>query len=412
MNFFAWGCTSDSTTLGRVVEYFSGSVTGSETARVVIDGTPALRYTVIGNDAGNQQMGAEVGLNTLPFNYIGGPALYYRWRMRIEPGFSWGGGTAKVKSSRTAVGPVVDGTPTGGQGYTGYVMSDGFLIGECDGAGCTVPGGGFNTDSNHLIPFDFRAVADGVWREYIVKVKSNSAVGVSDGEFEAWVNGVSVGSANGFILRNINPSTDPPSHVEGWGGWMTMPYFQLNGTAQDGGTIYATDFSVDDVYTTGVSYMPFPSESATPSLGAVYENAVSRAGLIKQRAQDLISRSLAGPIAVKDVGDFASLIADGNDIYTQVESIGAPLNTYAQEQTRTPTLDIVAEATALKSAISNVRNWLSTNYPRASSGTLNAVASLQEYTFDASFRRVAVTVTTTQTAGLRTQLGTITAAIS
>jgi hypothetical protein len=158
--------------------------------------------------------------------------------------------------------------------------------------------------------------------------------------------------------------------------------------------------------------MGFPSESGTPSLAEVYKSAVSRSGIIKQRAQDLIDRSLAGPIPVKDVGDFATFIADGNDVFTQVEGLGSDINTYAQAQTRTPARDLVAEATALKSAIANVRSWLNTNYPKASNGTFPAVASLQEHTFDANFRRVSVTATTAQTSGLRTQLATITASVS
>lgn len=235
-NYFNWDCTTESSSLGPVSGYFSG------TTRVVVDGVSCLRFAVIGNDAGNQQMGADQTWVDYPFAaFVGSPALYYRWRMRIEPGFSWGAGTAKAKSSRTAGGPMVNGSSQG-QGYTGYVMSNGFLIGECDTAGCTVPGGGFNTDQNHLIAHNF--AADGLWHEYVVKIKANSGAAVADAEFEAWADGVQVGTANGFILHPNATHT----LVEQWRCWMMTPYFQLNGTASDGGVIYATDFSVDDVY--------------------------------------------------------------------------------------------------------------------------------------------------------------------
>lgn len=242
-NYFNWSCDSDNTSLGPVVQYFSGTPAGSSTARVLLDGDGVMRLVVVGNDAGNQQLGAEVGPVNYPFAaFINSPALYYRWRMRIEPGFSWGAGTAKTKSSRTAGGPLVNGSGT--QGYTGYLMSNGFLIGECGSAGCTVPGGGANTDSNHLIPYDLTTKADGVWREYIVKIKPNTGAAIADAKFEAWVDGVSIGNADNFILHANATETI----VEQWGGWMVQPYFQLGGTASDGGTIYCKDFSVDDVY--------------------------------------------------------------------------------------------------------------------------------------------------------------------
>lgn len=246
-NFFNWNCASTVTSIGNAT--LLGGTSLSTVAPPYAPGS--MRLDVIGNDGGNQQMGAELSWIEYGTPFIGGPALFYRWWMRIEPGFSWGTGTAKTKSSRTGGGPIVNGSSQG-QGYTGYVMSNGFLIGECDSAGCTVPGGGFNTDQNHLIPYDFRAVNDGQWREFVVRIKPNSAVGVADGQFEAFVNGVSVGSANNYILH-----TDPSHTIaEAWAGWMVMPYFQLNGTALDGGTIYVGDFSTDNVFNSRFTVRP------------------------------------------------------------------------------------------------------------------------------------------------------------
>jgi len=198
-----------------------------------------MRLVVRGNDSGNQQMGAEGPQNPYGWSFVGSQALYYRWWMRIEPGFSWGNGTAKTKSSRVAAG---------GQGYTGYLMDYGFLIGECDGGGCRLNNGGSNSgDSDLFIPYNFRTKADGVWREYIVKVKPNTSATCTagtncDAEFQAWVDGVSVGQYNNFKLHN-NPTN---LMTEQWAGWMVYPYFQLNGTASDGGTIYVDDFSTDN----------------------------------------------------------------------------------------------------------------------------------------------------------------------
>jgi len=244
-SYFSWDAESNTTSIGTVSRYFG---TTTRDCTVAHSGTCSMRMNVIGNDGGNQQLGADVNLNSYAFPFVGAPALYYRWWMRIQPGFSWGNGTAKTKSSRTGGGPVSSGG-TMAQGYTGYLRSYGFLIGECDSAGCRLANGAINDDSNLYIPYDFKARADGVWHEYIVKVKPNTSAsctaGVNcDAEFQAWVDGVSVGQYNNFKLH------DNASHtmVEGWGGWMVTPYFQLNGASADGGTLYVDDFSTSGGY--------------------------------------------------------------------------------------------------------------------------------------------------------------------
>ena len=254
-NYFNWGVESRRVNYGATqgqfdVQFASGTtqVCGAGVGR---SGSCAMRLIVRGNDGGNQQMGADLlQQNPLyPFNMVGSPAIYYRWWMRIMPGFSWGNGTAKTKSSRTIAGV---------QGYTGYLMSYGFLIGECSDSGCTLNDGKSNgADSSLVINHNFRTKADGVWREYIVKIKPNTNPTCTapincDAQFEAWVDGVSVGTYNNFKLHN----SVVDSLREAWGGWMVYPYFQLNGTASDGGTIFLDDFSVDNVFNSTVRIPP------------------------------------------------------------------------------------------------------------------------------------------------------------
>lgn len=216
-----------------------------------------MRLQVIGNDSGNQQMGADPNQFQYPFNFVGAPAIYYRWWMRIEPGFSWGNGTAKTKSSRTIAN-------ASSQGYTGYLMSYGFLIGECGSAGCRLANGAVNTDENLYIPFNFRSMDDGRWHEYIVKVKPNTDAACTpgtncDAQFQAWVDGRSVGQYNNFKLHNNASHT----MTEAWGGWMLTPYFQLNGTTSDGGTIYVDDVSTDSQYNSLLGNRPNPPGNVT-----------------------------------------------------------------------------------------------------------------------------------------------------
>ena len=230
VNYFRWGAESD---IGNL---FSGT---ARDCTVAHSGNCSMRLDVRGDDSGNQQMGVDGNQIVYPFSFVGAPALYYRWWMRIEPGFSWGSGTAKTKSSRTIAGSAA-------QGYTGYLMSFGFLLGECGSGGCRLANGDINTDENLYIPFDFRSQDDGVWHEYIVKVRPNTRADCApavncDGQFQAWVDGVSVGEYHGFKLH------DDAAHgmTEAWQSWMVTPYFQLNGTAADGGVIYVDDFSTD-----------------------------------------------------------------------------------------------------------------------------------------------------------------------
>lgn len=242
---------------GTVVQYFSGMVAGSFSDRFLLGGTTwTLRHVIVGNDGGNNQLGAEVGINELTSNgapfqsgvntrllFVGGPKIFYRWWMRIETGWSWGVGATpepKMKASRPIGGPIINGT--GDQGYTGYLSKLGFIIAECGTAGCQIPGGGTNTDSNHVISYTFPA--DSAWHEYIVAVKPNSAPTVADATFEVWVDNVVVGSANNYILHTDTLDT----FAEGWGGWMVQPYVQLRGTASDGGTIYCRRFLTSNYY--------------------------------------------------------------------------------------------------------------------------------------------------------------------
>ena len=264
-NYFNWGVESLRLNYGAMpglfdVQWFGGT---TQDCSVSHTGRCSVRLNVVGNDSGNQQMGADtISQNPVyPFNMVGGSAIYYRWWMKIMPGFSWGNGTAKTKSSRVIAG-------NGAQGYTGYVMSYGFLIGECDSSGCSLNNGGSNgSDSNLVILYDFRSHADGVWHEYIVRIKPNTSATCTapancDAQFQAWVDGFSIGQYNNFKLHN-NASD---SMTEAWGGWMVSPYFQMNGTASDGGTIYLDDFSTDDAWNSLIVGSPFTGSTPPTNL--------------------------------------------------------------------------------------------------------------------------------------------------
>lgn len=239
-NYFSWGAESEMTSIGPVRAYFGATVRDCTVAH---SGACSMRLNIRGDDAGNNGMGIDFNQNPYGWNFVGSQALYYRWWMKIQPGFGWGKGTALTKSNRVIANDT-------SQGYSGYLASYGFVIAECDSAGCTLNNGGSNGANAELhIPYDFRSRADGLWHEYIVMIKPNTSATCTapincDAQFQAWVDGVSVGQYNGFKLH-ANPTS---TMKEAWGGWMARPYFQLNGTALDGGTIYIDDISTDNVY--------------------------------------------------------------------------------------------------------------------------------------------------------------------
>lgn len=240
-NLFNWGVESNMTTVGYNVSYFGGS---SRDCTVAHSGACSMKLVVQGNDGGNQQMGADlVDWSRYSFNIVGGPALYYRWWMKIMPGFSWGSGTYKTKASRV-IGA------TAGRGYTGYVQKDGFFVSECEtvagvsGGGCLDANGKPNNDYLISVKYDMTPKADGNWHEYIVMVKPNSTSNTSDAQLKVWIDGVSVGQYVNWRLHNVANNKE----IDVWGGWMVSPYFQLNGTTSDGGTIYVDDFSTDDAW--------------------------------------------------------------------------------------------------------------------------------------------------------------------
>ena len=253
-NYFSWGVENNPP---NFYAYKSGTSRSTDTAH---SGSYSMKLVVPGPGHDNG-MGIDwyVYGPTMPFNIVGGPAIYYRWWMKIMPGFSWGSaGVNKASRVKGALAEYV---------YTGYLSGEGFSIAECEsratGGGCEpIIGGG---DRCCEIPYNFRAKNDGIWHEYIVMVKPNSITTSHDAEFKAWVDGAQVGNFLNFRLHEV-PNNQ---FIEAWGSWMVSPYFQLDATSADGGTIYVDDFSTDDswnsIYTGGSDVTPPLVSNGYPS---------------------------------------------------------------------------------------------------------------------------------------------------
>ncbi|MGB4834068.1 MAG: hypothetical protein WBP40_03510 [Candidatus Moraniibacteriota bacterium] len=186
-----------------------------------------------------------------------GSQIYYRWWMRIDPGFDWGDGAtwggpavARTKSGRQNE----PGTDPASQWYTGTVRASGFYLAECmassgHSGACLNNNGTTGSDQGPMgVSYDMTAHDDGQWHEYIVRIKYNTSAscttpGTCDAEIEVYVDGTSVGSYTGFRLTNRDGQA-----YEHWGSWMTNPYFQGGSSYSAGGTIYLDDFSTDDTW--------------------------------------------------------------------------------------------------------------------------------------------------------------------
>lgn len=263
-NYFSWGVESMTPSWGA-----NGAATGVASLRgsTSIDSTVAhsgsksmkISVTMLGT---NESTGIDLNgvPPTYPFKFINSPSLYFRWWMRIMPGFNWGDGSTwgGPSASRTKAGRQSLSDLTA-QWYTGAIFSAGFRITECEqtsghAGGCLTNAGTPGSDQGAIfIPYNVAGKADGLWHEYIVRVKPNSVAACStpgncDAEFEAYVDGISVGSYKNFRLSPV----DGP-FLEWWGSWMTNPYFQGGSSFSAGGTIYLDDYSTDDTWNSTVS---------------------------------------------------------------------------------------------------------------------------------------------------------------
>ena len=267
-NYFTWGAEGISGAnvprcAGNTVDCWSSHLLNSATTittAVKHSGSASMRIvpTMVSTD---EPLGLDVpDMTGKPPTYASnvlGSQIYYRWWMRIDPGFDWGDGAtwggpavARTKSGRQNE----PGTDPASQWYTGTVRASGFYLAECmassgHSGACLNNNGTTGSDQGPMgVSYDMTAHDDGQWHEYIVRIKYNTSAscttpGTCDAEIEVYVDGTSVGSYTGFRLTNRDGQA-----YEHWGSWMTNPYFQGGSSYSAGGTIYLDDFSTDDTW--------------------------------------------------------------------------------------------------------------------------------------------------------------------
>ena len=269
-NYFNWGLETSTMTVGGST--FTPNYTGiaSRDCTVFHSGLCAMKVVVAAPDNNNGPAGVSAPNNDLTFTYpwsvLGSPAVYYRWWMKIQPGFSWGlpeeqtGGHQLTKANRVGTADTAI--------YTGFLHFDGFSVSECGDNGCLPNSGG---DRAAVVSKDMTTMDDGLWHEYIVMVKPNTQNATScpgqagcDAQLAMWVDGAQQGGTiTGWTLYNT-ATHGTGLMQEMWAANMLAPYWQISNTSSvGGGTVYFDDYSVDDQYNSLISSDTTPPAAPT-----------------------------------------------------------------------------------------------------------------------------------------------------
>lgn len=145
----------------------------------------------------------------------------------------------------------------------------------------------------------------------------------------------------------------------------------------------------------------FPA-SGTTSLSTAWSQVTQIAANIKAVATTLNSSTA---ISRQQVLNFANSLADAlSRLTTYAATPGLPA--YAINQLNTPTLDIAAEYTTMRTQIVSLQDWIVTNFPKDASNNLVV------FSFDANKRFTDIFLTEAQLGAFKTQLSALVATIN
>jgi len=152
----------------------------------------------------------------------------------------------------------------------------------------------------------------------------------------------------------------------------------------------------------------FPSSTGSRQLdlSIAWSSARAIAAQVKNQASSLRTSSAAGNVASGLILSVTNGLADAKAALNRSAAC-VGIAAYAQAQIADGTVDVAATFTAMLSAIDGVTSWVVTNFPKDGTGTLLATkfnADNSGHTQDQQF-------TSAQTAGLRTALDALIAAI-
>ncbi|NLD99608.1 MAG: hypothetical protein GX640_07015 [Fibrobacter sp.] len=230
-NFWNWDCESVSSASTEITGFSGGSRLVTKNPH---SGRYCLEHFAIGNDNGNQQAGAKVKGYYLG-SLLDGAWIYYRFWMNIDSNFRFGSGRALIKASRVKLISEAYTPP-----WTGFISKKHIHISECPDC---IPKKYWNYGGPKIY-FDFQSMAGKGWHEYIVVIKKQSGLHKSDGEIHLYVDGKEIGKG----IKNLHWTNREEPCTDAWVNWMVRPFFQLNGSKNDGGYIWIDDISTDDCW--------------------------------------------------------------------------------------------------------------------------------------------------------------------
>ena len=149
--------------------------------------------------------------------------------------------------------------------------------------------------------------------------------------------------------------------------------------------------------------MAFPSGKNKLTLQKAFDLSRSWSRTVKQTAIDMRAKSLLGTLTRKEVMEYPTTLADAIDDWNAARILPG-IGQYARDQIDDQTINLGVDFNAMVTTAGGVRDWVVSNFP-------NSGIYLLERSFDANGRTVLGTLSSGATAGLRTQLDLLIAAI-
>lgn len=146
--------------------------------------------------------------------------------------------------------------------------------------------------------------------------------------------------------------------------------------------------------------MAFPGTSKS-SLATVWSGIKATTGRIKDKCSQMIAAPSLTRIVILEFGNG---LADALQYLTTATATSGLL-AYARNEENDPTLDLVAEYTAMRTQIIATQDWLVANFPNDGTGGLSV------YTFDVNKRYANINLTAGQLTAFKNQLAALSATI-
>ena len=133
------------------------------------------------------------------------------------------------------------------------------------------------------------------------------------------------------------------------------------------------------------------------SLADGFSLANQTASRLKQQVQTLRTLSASSPVSRGAILQMMRLLQEGIDRWQTIGALPGIVQ-YARDQLDDQNIDVVAEFTAMRNAAITLRDWIDTNFPRHTDGSV----AVQEWSASTNYIPVDKTFSSAQLATFRT----------